>query len=163
MRKTLAVFRGRKVGIKAAAAVCVVLVLAACLWTIIRSVRDPMFTDIEIITSRKLEVGGPSEITQVFGENESVCVFVRIKLGADILEIVNSGNEGARLAVTASWFYGEEEATLESPILMEDLGNGWQVGGACLTPGDGPFERGEHQIVIKHGEVRIGESIFWIR
>ncbi len=162
MRKTFTVLRERQVRIKAAA-VCVVLVLAACLWTTIRSVRDPMFTDMEIVTSRKLEVDGPSEITRVFGENEPICVFVRIKLRADIVEIVNSRNEGMRLAMTVSWFHGEEEATLESPLLVEDLGNGWQAGGACLTPVNGPFKRGEHRIIIKHGKVPIGESTFWVR
>jgi len=163
MRRPLAVFRGHQVGIKTAVAVCVVLVLTACLWTMIRSVRDPMFTNVEIITSRKLEVDGPSEITQVFGENESVCVFVRIKLGAYMLKVVNSGDEDARLAVVATWFHGEEETSLESHILMEDFGDGWQVGGACLTPVKGPFERGKHQIVIGHGENRIGDAVFWIR
>lgn len=142
--------------------ICAGLFLPSCSSPATLPFRTVILTDVEIVTSREIEVSGPTGETDTFYEQEPVCIFVRGRVPQEVLDIMRQQSPDAHLGMEIAWLYDGREIA-KTPFRLENLGDRWHGGGGCLEGVAEPFGPGKYKVVIKHGETTVGSSSFWIR
>ncbi len=138
--------------------VCASLVITACSCnvTLPPSKASP-FERTWIVSCKDVEMGNPKSVTDVFtDQDQQVCVFVRGEFEDSAAELFAAGEQ---IDFTFAWYY-EGQAIVTNMSAFPVTSDMQVVASDCLLKEESLSQAGQYLVIVKQGNVKIGEVEF---